>query len=400
MKIIRNIQLKIKSNPISTTLILILLLVIITLGVPYLSNDDKSNANEELINSITNPQNLPGEFINITEDFSNDQINNIKNLTDRFSIEQIIQLEKRLVTDNFELIDFTVDDSSDEYLTGSISVKKQYEELNIDYNNLVEDFKKLSEENEEINEINDKNKNQLISVAFDNQNLKNQAISLEEKINDIKEQNEQVEETHKLEISNLNKNIKDLNEDIDNLNVQIIDIKDSYSSGNQNLSTKVRTGQSANYKFNWLEIDKLRDSDSRYFRMDLNDMTDVNPYSFRLMNYLPTGSMIPLLNEETIGLVHKTNEDDEFDVGDIVSYVPPGFDSSPGDMEGCDLGLESIAKTNYNHISHRIIDKRWNEELEEWKYLPKGDQNALHDGCFITSKDIKYKLEMLIKINN
>ena len=400
MKIIRNIQLKIKSNPISSTLILILLLVIITLGVPYLSNDDKSNANEELINSITNPQNLPGEFINITEDFSNDQINNIKNLTDRFSIEQIIQLEKRLVTDNFELIDFTVDDRSDEYLTGSISVKKQYEELNLDYNNLVEDFKKLSEENEEINEINDKNKNQLISVAFDNQNLKNQAITLEEKINDIKEQNEQVEETHKLEISNLNKNIKDLNEDIDNLNVQIIDIKDSYSSGNQNLSTKVRTGQSANYKFNWLEIDKLRDSDSRYFRMDLNDMTDVNPYSFRLMNYLPTGSMIPLLNEETIGLVHKTNEDDEFDVGDIVSYVPPGFDSSPGDMEGCDLGLESIAKTNYNHISHRIIDKRWNEELEEWKYLPKGDQNALHDGCFITSKDIKYKLEMLIKINN
>ena len=88
MKIIRNIQLKIKSNPISSTLILILLLVIITLGVPYLSNDDKSNANEELINSITNPQNLPGEFINITEDFSNDQINNIKNLTDRFSIEQ------------------------------------------------------------------------------------------------------------------------------------------------------------------------------------------------------------------------------------------------------------------------------------------------------------------------
>ena len=400
MKIIRNIQLKIKSNPISSTLILILLLVIITLGVPYLSNDDKSNANEELINSIINPQNLPGEFINITEDFSNDQINNIKNLTDRFSIEQIIQLEKRLVTDNFELIDFTVDDSSDEYLTGSISVKKQYEELNIDYNNLVEDFKKLSEENEEINEINDKNKNQLISVAFDNQNLKNQAITLEEKINDIKEQNEQVEETHKLEISNLNKNIKDLNEDIDNLNVQIVDIKDSYSSGNQNLSTKVRTGQSANYKFNWLEIDKLRDSDSRYFRMDLNDMTDVNPYSFRLMNYLPTGSMIPLLNEETIGLVHKTNEDDEFDVGDIVSYVPPGFDNSPGDMEGCDLGLESIAKTNYNHISHRIIDKRWNEELEEWKYLPKGDQNALHDGCFITSKDIKYKLEMLIKINN
>ena len=58
------------------------------------------------------------------------------------------------------------------------------------------------------------------------------------------------------------------------------------------------------------------------------------------------------------------------------------------------------SKKNYNHISHRIIDKRWDEELEEWKYLPKGNQNALHDGCFITSKEIKYKLEMLIKIQN
>ena len=65
-----------------------------------------------------------------------------------------------------------------------------------------------------------------------------------------------------------------------------------------------------------------------------------------------------------------------------------------------DLGLESIAKTNYNHVSHRIIDKKWDEEDEDWNYLPKGDQNALHDGCFIKSKDIKYKLEMLIKINN
>ena len=171
-------------------------------------------------------------------------------------------------------------------------------------------------------------------------------------------------------------------------------------TGNQILSTKVRTGQSANFKFNWLEVDKLRDSESRYLRMDLNDITEVNPYNFRLMNYLPTGSMIPLLKEDTLGLVHKTNEDDEFFVGDIVSYVPPSFDDSPGDMEGCDLGLESIAKTNYNHISHRIIDKKWDEEDEDWNYLPKGDQNALHDGCFIKSKDIKYKLEMLIKINN
>ena len=68
--------------------------------------------------------------------------------------------------------------------------------------------------------------------------------------------------------------------------------------------------------------------------------------------------------------------------------------------EGCDISLEGILKKNYNHISHRIIDKKWDDEIQDWNYLPKGDQNALHDGCFITSKDIKYKLEMLIKIKN
>ena len=405
MKIINNFRQKIKQNPVSSTLIIILILVVITLGVPYIQNDDKSKANEDLINSITNPQNIPGEFLSLTEDFSNDQINSIKDLTDKFSIEQIIELEKRLVTDNFDLIDVTIDEeSSEEFLSGSISVKKQYEVLNLDYENLIIDYKNLAKENQEINEINNKNKNQLISVALENQNLKNKATSLEEKVLEIKELNEnnnkKLSDNHKEEISVLNRNISNLNDDIDDLNIKIVDIRDSYKTGNQILSTKVRTGQSANFKFNWLEVDKLRDSESRYLRMDLNDITEVNPYNFRLMNYLPTGSMIPLLKEDTLGLVHKTNQDDEFFVGDIVSYVPPSFDDSPGDMEGCDLGLESIAKTNYNHVSHRIIDKKWDEEDEDWNYLPKGDQNALHDGCFIKSKDIKYKLEMLIKINN
>ena len=68
-------------------------------------------------------------------------------------------------------------------------------------------------------------------------------------------------------------------------------------------------------------------------------------------------------------------------------------------MVGCDMSLESVAKANYNHISHRIVDKKWDETKEEWKYLPKGDNNNIHDGCFIYSKDIKYKLEMLIKLD-
>ncbi|MQG12020.1 MAG: hypothetical protein FI673_00460, partial [SAR202 cluster bacterium] len=300
MKIINNFRQKIKQNPVSSTLIIILILVVITLGVPYIQNDDKSKANEDLINSITNPQNIPGEFLSLTEDFSNDQINSIKDLTDKFSIEQIIELEKRLVTNNFDLIDVTIDEeSSDEFLSGSISVKKQYEELNLDYENLIIDYKNLAKENEEINEINNKNKNQLISVALENQNLKNKATSLEEKVLEIKELNEnnnkKLSDNHKEEISVLNRNISNLNDDIDDLNIKIVDIRDSYKTGNQILSTKVRTGQSANFKFNWLEVDKLKDSESRYLRMDLNDITEVNPYNFRLMNYLPTGSMIPLL---------------------------------------------------------------------------------------------------------
>ena len=84
----------------------------------------------------------------------------------------------------------------------------------------------------------------------------------------------------------------------------------------------------------------------------------------------------------------------------ILSFDFSFVDDSIGDMEGCDISLEGILKQNYNHISHRIIDKRWDDEIQDWNYLPKGDQNALHDGCFITSKDIKYKLEMLIKIKN
>ena len=49
MKIINNFRQKIKQNPVSSTLIIILILVVITLGVPYIQNDDKSKANEDLI---------------------------------------------------------------------------------------------------------------------------------------------------------------------------------------------------------------------------------------------------------------------------------------------------------------------------------------------------------------
>ncbi|MBL06666.1 MAG: hypothetical protein CL773_02205, partial [Chloroflexi bacterium] len=372
-----------------------------------LETSDKNVANEELLNSISNPQNIPLEFVNITEDFSSDQINNIKNLTERFSIEQIIELEKRIVRDNFERLDFTdieIDKEDEDFLSGSISVKKKYEDLNTEYELLLSEYSKIVENVKEIEKENSTSQSKTVSLAIENQSLNNKIQEFKTKISDLNDEKVTILEENDRSISDLkydhDNQISKLNDDLDNMILEVKNIRESYKTGNSILDTTVRTGQSANFKFNWVELDKKSENDSRYLRIDLNNLSDTNPYNFRLMNYLPTGSMIPLLTDDTLGLVSKTNEDQEFFVGDVVSYVPTKFDASPGDMEGCDISLEFILKKNYNHISHRIIDKRWDEELEEWKYLPKGDQNALHDGCFITSKEIKYKLEMLIKIQN
>ena len=407
MNYLRKIKERIKKHPISSFLFFILFLVIITLAVPYLETSDKNVANEELLNSISNPQNIPLEFVNITEDFSSDQLNNIKNLTERFSIEQIIELEKRIVRDNFERLDFTdieIDKADEEFLSGSISVKKKYEDLNAEYELLLSEYSKIVENVKEIEKENSTSQSKTVSLAIENQSLNNKIQEFKTKISDLNDEKVTILEENDRSISDLkydhNNQISKLNDDLDNMILEVKNIRQSYKTGNSILDTTVRTGQSANFKFNWVELDKKSENDSRYLRIDLNNLSDTNPYNFRLMNYLPTGSMIPLLTDDTLGLVSKTNEDQEFFVGDVVSYVPTKFDASPGDMEGCDISLEFILKKNYNHISHRIIDKRWDEELEEWKYLPKGDQNALHDGCFITSKEIKYKLEMLIKIKN
>jgi len=407
MTLFRKLKERIKKHPISSTLFLILFLVIITLAVPYLETSNKEEANDELINSITNPQNIPREFINITEEFSSDQINSIKDLTDKFSIEQIIELEKKIVTNNFEKLDFTeleIDEGSDEFLSGSISVKKKYEDLSSEYELLMIEYEEIIKNIKNVEKENATNKSKTVSLALENQSLKTKIDDLEIKVNNVTEEkkasikeNEQskisLEKSHKTELDLLN-------DDLDEMILEVQKIKDSYKLGNNYLSSTVRTGQSANFKFNWLELEKISENEARYLRMDLSNISDTNPYNFRLMNYLPTGSMIPLLTDDTLGLVSKTKEDQEFFVGDVISYVPSKFDEFPGDMEGCDISLEFIMKKNYNHISHRIIDKKWNDELQDWHYLPKGDQNALHDGCFITSKDIKYKLEMLIKIKN
>ena len=415
MNFLKNLKNKIFANKVSTSLFIIFILVIVALGVPYLTTADKEKAQENLIKSITNPQTIPQSLIEITEGFSEDQINSVKVLTDKFSIEQIIELEQKLVDDNFDWFDLNLSDSTEkdqEYDSGSISVKrelesinKDYENLNKDYENLINDYENLNNNFVIINKENETTKSKMIPIVIGSDQMKQTISDLNLKISKLESEIDDSTILNK-EITDLNKessekvieltyNIEDFNNKIEKLNSEI----ESYKTTKIGITSALRSGQSANYKFDWLELNKITENDSRYIRMDLTNFSDVHPYQFRLMNYLPTGSMKPLLDEYTLGVVEKTNDKNEYNIGDIVSYVPPSYDDSIGDMEGCDISLESVAKANYNHISHRIVDKKWDETKEEWKYLPKGDNNNIHDGCFIYSKDIKYKLEMLIKLD-
>ena len=415
MNFLKNLKNKIFANKVSTSLFIIFILIIIALGVPYLTTADKEKAQENLIKSITNPQTIPQSLIEITEGFSEDQINSVKVLTDKFSIEQIIELEQKLVDDNFDWFDLNLSDSTEkdqEYDSGSISVKrelesinKDYQNLNKDYENLIKDYENLNNNFVIINKENETTKSKMIPIVIGSDQMK-QTISdlnlkitkLESEIDDSTILNKEITDLNKEsseKVIELTYNIEDFNNKIEKLNSEI----ESYKTTKIGITSALRSGQSANYKFDWLELNKITENDSRYIRMDLTNFSDVHPYQFRLMNYLPTGSMKPLLDEYTLGVVEKTNDKNEYNIGDIVSYVPPSYDDSIGDMEGCDISLESVAKANYNHISHRIVDKKWDEIKEEWKYIPKGDNNNLHDGCYIYSKDIKYKLEMLIKLD-
>ena len=415
MNFLKNLKNKIFANKVSTSLFIIFILVIVALGVPYFTTADKEKAQENLIKSITNPQTIPQSLIEITEGFSEDQINSVKVLTDKFSIEQIIELEQKLVDDNFDWFDLNLSDSTEkdqEYDSGSISVKrelesinKDYQNLNKDYENLIKDYENLNNNFVIINKENETTKSKMIPIVIGSDQMK-QTISdlnlkitkLESEIDDSTILNKEITDLNKEsseKVIELTYNIEDFNNKIEKLNSEI----ESYKTTKIGITSALRSGQSANYKFDWLELNKITENDSRYIRMDLTNFSDVHPYQFRLMNYLPTGSMKPLLDEYTLGVVEKTNDKNEYNIGDIVSYVPPSYDDSIGDMEGCDISLESVAKANYNHISHRIVDKKWDEIKEEWKYIPKGDNNNLHDGCYIYSKDIKYKLEMLIKLD-
>jgi len=84
-----------------------------------------------------------------------------------------------------------------------------------------------------------------------------------------------------------------------------------------------------------------------------------------LSRYAPTGSMIPVLDEDSNGIRIKVSSADEVNVGDIISFY-----------SGEDL------------IIHRVIEKGIDEKGVY--FVTKGDNNPVSDGK-IRIEDIEYK---------
>ena len=241
MNFLKNLKNKIFANKVSTSLFIIFILIIIALGVPYLTTADKEKAQENLIKSITNPQTIPQSLIEITEGVSEDQINSVKVLTDKFSIEQIIELEQKLVDDNFDWFDLNLSDSTEkdqEYDSGSISVKrelesinKDYENLNKDYENLINDYENLNNNFVIINKENETTKSKMIPIVIGSDQMKQTISDLNLKISKLESEIDDSTILNK-EITDLNKessekvieltyNIEDFNNKIEKLNSEI-----------------------------------------------------------------------------------------------------------------------------------------------------------------------------------
>ena len=86
--------------------------------------------------------------------------------------------------------------------------------------------------------------------------------------------------------------------------------------------------------------------------------------------YAPTGSMLPTLNENTIGIKVVPMSEDDINAGDIVSFRKDGI-----------------------LIIHRVVEK--GTDKNGTYFITKGDNNLFNDGK-IRFDDIKYKTIMLI----
>ena len=97
----------------------------------------------------------------------------------------------------------------------------------------------------------------------------------------------------------------------------------------------------------------------------LGDKIIINIKDASLSRYAPTGSMLPVLNENSNGIRIKVESEDEISIGDIITF-----------------------KAEEGLIVHRVIEI--GEDSDGWFAITKGDNNNVTDGK-IRFLQIKYK---------
>lgn len=95
-----------------------------------------------------------------------------------------------------------------------------------------------------------------------------------------------------------------------------------------------------------------------------SDKVVINIPNASMSRYAATGSMKPVLDENSNGIRIVPSSEDDIHVGDIISY-----------------------QMNGNLIVHRVIEKGTDENGTY--FIPKGDNNPVDDGK-VRFKDIKY----------
>ena len=100
------------------------------------------------------------------------------------------------------------------------------------------------------------------------------------------------------------------------------------------------------------------------------DKIVINIENASIGRYAPTGSMLPTLNEKTIGIRVVPMSEDDIHKGDIVSFRKDGL-----------------------LVIHRVVEK--GTDKNGTYFITKGDNNLFNDGK-VRFDDIEYKTIMLI----
>ena len=100
------------------------------------------------------------------------------------------------------------------------------------------------------------------------------------------------------------------------------------------------------------------------------DKIVINIENASIGRYAPTGSMLPTLNEKTIGIKVVPMSEDDIHKGDIVSFRKDGL-----------------------LVIHRVAEK--GTDKNGTYFITKGDNNLFNDGK-VRFDDIEYKTIMLI----